>query len=72
MFSNYFIVLILKIIKKYKKFILMNEDIKSFGKTISFWNKNKNIYIFNIKKNSYSYIIICKQKLIIIMKVCFN
>jgi hypothetical protein len=28
----------------------MNEDIKSFGKTISFWNKNKNIYIFNIKK----------------------
>jgi hypothetical protein len=47
MFSNYFIVLILKIIKIYKKFILMNEDIKSFGKTISFWNKNKK-YIFLI------------------------
>jgi hypothetical protein len=46
MFSNYFIVLILKIIKKYKKFILMNEDIKSFGKTISFWNKNKKYIYF--------------------------
>jgi hypothetical protein len=46
MFSNYFIVLILKIIKKYKKFILMNENIKSFGKTISFWNKNKKYIYF--------------------------